>query len=294
MMDEKQALAELLRLMEPILGETKFSAVKLAAAESDIKTAAHFEGESGALRLEVYDDKAALLYSQLSVAEALEGDYARLALALLERETAEAREYASVAADFSEALQEKFTKPGKALTTQGKKVPKSVSKTAIKNGDAYYDPVSFANSFTGLFPELRAVYKENYERYGEFLCEEFFLQHGNAVVLQTIRQGDPVQMKRLFHLLNEVYENGVNDVQSLITVTILGALENDETLLARCVDYMSPDLTPVMIHVNKYLASRAGKTARQRLDHPPAYKPKKKKKSGILQQLMGGEGMPGI
>jgi hypothetical protein len=39
-----------------------------------------------------------------------------------------------------------------------------------------------------LFPELRNVYKENVERYGEFLAEDFLFELGNAAVLTVIRQ----------------------------------------------------------------------------------------------------------
>ena len=111
-------------------------------------------------------------------------------------------------------------------------------------------------------------------------------------MLRIIEKGDKTQLNRLFGLFNDVYENGVNDVQSLICVTILGAL--DEVLLARCADYMSADLAPVAIRVNRYLASGAGKSARMRLENPPLYKPKKQKKQGLLSQMMGGGGGGGL
>ena len=97
-------------------------------------------------------------------------------------------------------------------------------------------------------------------------------------------------MKKLFQILNEIYEDGTNDTQSLIAVTILGELNNDQILLARCVDYMSETLAPPVIEVNRYLASAAGKRAKKKLLNPPIYKPKKKKKPGLLAQMMAGGG----
>ena len=95
-------------------------------------------------------------------------------------------------------------------------------------------------------------------------------------------------MKRLFNLLNEIYEDGTNETQSLIAVTILGAMNNDQEMLAACVDYMSDDMMSPVINVNKYLASAGGKGARMRLENPPKYKPAKAKKKGIMSMLGNG------
>ena len=91
--------------------------------------------------------------------------------------------------------------------------------------------------------------------------------------------GDEADADRLCKLFNEIYSDGTNETQSLICVTILGSLDNDMELLANCTEYMSSELAQPVINVNKYLASNAGKGARMKLDNPPPYKPKKKKKS---------------
>ena len=100
--------------------------------------------------------------------------------------------------------------------------------------------------------------------------------------------------KAYAEFVNEIYEDGTNDTQSLIAVTILGELNNDKILLARCVDYMSETMAPPVIEVNRYLASAAGKKAKKQLKNPPAYKPKKQKKPGMFAQAMAqnGGGMP--
>ena len=112
----------------------------------------------------------------------------------------------------------------------------------------------------------------------------------DKIALQISPPAEALQDAPLFNLLNEIYDNGVNDVQSLIAVSILGEMHNDETLLSNCVDYMSDELCVNVIRINKYLASSAGRSARIRLENPPRYKPKKAKKNSLLSSLMGGAG----
>ena len=295
MMNAKTALDLILKGMGPALQETEFRPVKTPREDGDVLSAMYTrEGET--LRVVVDSDRALLQHCLREPDLAAEGEFKQLAASLLELDGAAEGDCRYIAGDFAEAVQKKFRvkKKGAALAP-GAKLPKSISKTAIKNGDAYYDALSFGNSFTAMFPELRAAFKANYEKYGEFLAEEFFLRGGgNDVVMRIVRGNDKAQLKRLFGLLNDVYENGVNDVQSLVCVTVLGALENDEVLLARCADYMSADLAPVAIRVSNYLNSGAGKRAKEKLENPPLYKPKKKKQQGMLSQMMSGGGQGGM
>ena len=51
----------------------------------------------------------------------------------------------------------------------------------------------------------------------------------------------------------------------------------------------------LVLLVNKYLASSAGRKAILKLKNPPPFKPKKQKKPGMFAQMMagsGGQGMP--
>jgi hypothetical protein len=59
-------------------------------------------------------------------------------------------------------------------------------------------------------------------QYGEFLPETFFMECGNARVMQVIRSGSEAERKKLFKMLGEVFEDGTNEVQDIIAVTILG------------------------------------------------------------------------
>lgn len=297
-MDFKTALAGIAANMEEALSEVSLKPVMPEGAkdspvvEAEGKVYVTFTGEGGTVRLEASGDRIALLSSDIGAEELKDGDLGQISLMLFDPETADERDIKSTAAEFSETLTEKYGKT-KKFTAPQKKARQTVSKTAVKNGEAFYDANSFAVRLIGAFPELKLLYKHNCEENGEFMPEEFFTQGGTKVILDTIRVNDPQKMKRLFNILNDVYDNGVNSVQSLIAVSIFGEMNNDQQLLANCVDYMSNDLCAVVIQVNKYLASSGGKTARMRLENPPKYKPKKEKKGGIMSKMLGLEPDPG-
>lgn len=236
----------------------------------------NFEGENKAAKIELFNKRISL-HGARKEGEIVAGDFHELSLTLLDEEIANAKDVRYVVNDFSDVLVENFgTKTIKPVKS---KLPNPVSKAEAKSGAVSYDPNTLANRFTTLYKELRDEYKNNCEKYGEFLAEDFFVNHGNAVVKRVIRENDPAKMKQLFKLFNEIYEDGTNETQSLICVTILGSLENDQEMLANCVDYMSDDMKGPVINVNKFLYSKAGKGARMKLENPPKYKPKKKSKS---------------
>ena len=241
-----------------------------------------YTGEGKGAKVEYYNNKIAL-FGAKKEGEIISSDYSQLTLSLLDPENANEKDVKYIVNDFSDTLVETFgTKTQKPVKS---KLPTPVSKAAAKSGAVSYDPNTLANRFTTIYPELRAEYKANIEKYGQFLPEEFFTKHGNAVMLETIKKNNPTEMRKLFKLLNDIYENGTNETQSLICVTMLGSLENNQVLLANCVDYMSDDLASPVINVNKFLYSSSGKGSRMRLENPPTYKPKKKKKSNITSSL---------
>ena len=243
-----------------------------------------YKGENKALKIEHFNNKISLL-GVSKEGEILSSDYSQLFLSLLE-ETADAKDVKYIVNEISETLVERFGTAAKKPVKS--KLPTPVSKAAAKSGAVSYDANTLANRFTAIYSELREEYKANCEKYGQFLPEDFFINHGTPAVLATIKENDPAKMKRLFNLLNEIYEDGTNETQSIIAVTILGAMNNDQEMLANCVDYMSDDMMSPVINVNKYLASSSGKGARMRLENPPQYKPKRAKKKGMMSMLGNG------
>ncbi len=259
--------------------------------DKDGVVSARYTGEKGVIEVRLEDERISIFSGDDP--ETPDNTPKRLTASLLNDSTDE-RDVKYIISDFSETINEKFgTKAPVSKRVQQQKAQHTVSKAAVKNG-SFYDPSTLASKLCLVFPELRPYYKENIDRYGEFLGEEFFTKYGTAKVIEAIKQNNPATMKKLFQVLNEIYEDGTNDTQSLIAVTILGELGNDQILLARCVDYMSETMAPPVIEVNKYLASAAGKKAKKKLINPPVYKPKKQKKPGMFSQAMAGGMQPPI
>ncbi len=290
MADIYSVLSEINSGLAPVLAECGFTAVipagvekgELPAVTDSGRITIEYKGENKALKLEHFNNKLALL-GAAKEGEILSSDFSQISLSLLDSESADSKDVKYIVNEFSETLVEHFgTKTQKPTKT---KLPTPVSKAAAKSGSVSYDPNTLANRFTAIYPELREEYKANCEKYGQFLAEDFFINHGTPVVLATIKENDPTKMRKLFNLLNDIYEDGTNETQSLIAVTILGAMNNDQEMLAACVDYMCDDMTSPVINVNKYLASKGGKGARMRLENPPKYKPEKAKKKGMMSML---------
>ncbi len=257
-------------------------------SDSTGDTTAFYQGEKGTLKFE-YANGIFVLYAGDDADSATK----RLSASLLS-EDADARDVKYVVSEMSETLAAKFGVKNPAVYKKAQqKTPQTVSKNAVKHG-SFYDANTLASKLCLVFPDLRPMYKENLDKYGEFFGEEFFTEYGTKAVIDAIKQNNPQTMKKLFQTLNEIYEDGTTAVQGLIAVTILGELNNDTILLARCVDYMSETMAPPVIEVNRYLASAGGKKAKKKLLDPPAYKPKKEKKPGLFAQAMAqsGGGMP--
>lgn len=254
-------------------------------AEEDLVT--RYQSENGVVAVVVSDNIISLMGGE--DLENVNDTPKKLAASLFE-ETADAKDIKYVVNEFADTLEAKYgQKKAIQKKVQANKGPQTVSKAQVKNG-SFYDPNTLASKLCLVFPELRDYYKSMLSEYNEFYAEEFFQKYGTAKVIAAIKENNPATMKKLFQVLNEIYEDGTNETQSVIAVTILGELNNDQILLARCVDYMSETMAPPVIEVNKYLAGVRGKKARKQLLNPPAYKPKKKKKQSAFMRAMS-EGM---
>ena len=93
-------------------------------------------------------------------------------------------------------------------------------------------------------------------------------------------------MKKLFGILNEIYDDGSNEVQDVIIVTILASCDYQGDMMKNVLGYVNDSILEPFVRVNKILKS--SKTAKLRLENPPKYKPKKSKKkkpgTSILQK----------
>lgn len=279
MLERKEALALIVKGCNEKFTENGFEAVSSVVEEDDTAYADYKKGDL-TLRLLSHDNL-------LDVMEKVEdGEFAKVESNLLDLDDCDERSIKSLCNEINDTI---GSAHGAKAKQAAKKAPQTISKTAAKNGAAY-DANTLANRIATLYPELKDAYKENFQTYDEFLGEDFFVNHANKFVMQTIRSNDTQQLKKLFKILSDIYENGSNDVQDLVVVTILGEIDNDKELLAKCRDYITDDdFYETTVAVNAYLASNAGKKAKELLANPPAYKPPKKKKGGMMNALMNAQ-----
>ncbi len=232
-----------------------------------------YRGAKGTLRILFSEGKIFLLLGDENASEDDDKDFSKLSTSLMILEEYDERDVKSVINEISDTLDDNFGV--KELARKNNKLPATVSKAAVKGGTMSYDPATLAARIVMVYPELKEDLKENYSAYGEFLPEDFFVNHANKCIMATIRENDPKAMKKLFNQLTDIYENGTNEVQNLIAVTILGEIRNDPMIMKEIIPYLSDSMVEPVIAVNKYLEKSA--SARSRLENPPKYKPKKKK-----------------
>lgn len=288
-MEFNNALQMVLKGTEPVLSQQGFSIVvpegaskELPLFEESDKKYVEFEGEKGKIRFVFANNLLSLLYTDIKADEASGTDFKIGSQTLFETENIDDREIKSLCNIFNEDIEEYFGTKVQAKSTK-KNIP--VSKAAVKSGAMQYDANTLASRLTAAYPDLKEPYKANLEKYGEFYGEEFFVEYA-PVIINTIKQKDRQLLKKVFNIINDIYENGSSDVQGLIAVTILGEMDNDPVLLETAKEYMCDELRDPVIYINKYFQTVAGKRKKAQLKNPPPYKPKKEKKPGFFSQMM--------
>ncbi len=245
-----------------------------------------YEGEKGKIRILFNDNKVRLLTGDKDAKSVDDSDFTLTASYLTILDEYEARDVKSITNEIAENLTEAFSPKQIAKRQQNIKAQATVSRAAAKSGAVFYDPATLAIRLATLYPEIKDAYKAHLEKYDEFLCENFFMTVVNPKVYATIRENNPQTMKKLFNILNEIYEDGTNEVQDVIVVTMLSSFDYEGNMWQTVLDYLSDSVDEAFIRVNKIIKSSKG--TRLRLENPPKYKPKKqKKKKGMMSSLMG-------
>lgn len=244
-----------------------------------------YSGEKGKVRILFNDNKIRLLVAEKDAKSDDDSDYSLLASFLVVLDEYELRDLKSTVNEIIENIEEAFTPKQIAKRQQNVKAQATVSRSAVKSGALLYDPATLAIRLAALYPELKDEYKNHVSEYDEFLCEEFFVKNVNPRIHETIKENNPQKMKKLFSILNEIYDDGSNEVQDVIIVTILASCDYQGDMMKTVLSYVNDSILEPFVRVNKILKS--SKSARLRLENPPKYKPKKKNKkktTSILQK----------
>lgn len=272
-------LAEVFRLIEKQLEKTN-TELGFKKDKSD-DSSISFVSDKGIYRI-VYDAKTNIMAFECAYDTSENAEFNTVSRSLFDTETYNERDAKSLSNEIEDEILSLF-KARKKVDLDKIKMPKAVSRTKAKNGVISYDADSLANRFGTLFPDMKKDIKENIAKYGEFLPETFFIEKGTDRVLDVIKNGSEADRKKLFKMLNEIYEDGTNDVQDIIGVTILGAMKNDRDMMQVADQYMSDYMSGPVHEINKITAKNNSLT--KKLKNPPAYKPKKKKNNFMQNAL---------
>ena len=245
-----------------------------------------FGGEKGVYRLSHDGETNILSFDFAYENNGAETQFNTISRSLFEPERSDERDVKSISNEVRDELEKMFNSK-KPVDLDKVKMPKAVSRTKAKNGTVSYDTDSLANRFGVLYPEFKDEIKLNIATYGEFLPETFFTEHGNAKVLDVIQNGTAQEQKKLFKMLGEVFEDGTNEVQDIIAVTILGEMKNDPKMMAVADEYMTEYMSGPVHEVNKITAKKNSYT--KKLKNPPAYKPKRNKSFSLTNAFGQGK-----
>lgn len=296
MIDISNAFSILYKGIDPEMNKYGFTASAPDALQKgetplftrDKSSYLEYKGDKGTVRILFNENKFRFLSGDADASSIDDSDFKLASSYLFIPDEYDEKDVRSIVNEIAENLYETYSKKAMAKKQASDiKAQATVTKSQVKSGSLLYDSATLAVRLSAIYPELKDYYKDNIAEYGEFLCEEFFNDKAAPLIINTIKQNDQQKMKKIFSVLNEIYNDGSNEVQDVIAVTILGKLNNDTELMHRILPYLGETmLEPVML-VNKYLSK--SKSARMRLENPPKYKPKKKKKSGgLMSMLMGG------
>lgn len=272
-------ITEVFRLIEKQLDNTN---KELGFKRSEVsEERISFSGDKGVYRI-VYDPKSNIMAFECAYDNSENVEFNTVSRSLFDAENYNERDAKSLSNEIQDEITSLF-KARKKVDLDKVKMPKAVSRTKAKNGVVSYDTDSLANRFGTLYPDMKDAIKANIAEYGEFLPETFFIQTGTARVMDIIANGTETEQKKLFKMLNEVYEDGTNEVQDVIGVTILGEMKNDPKLMETADKYMSDYMSGPVHEINKITAKNNRLT--KKLKNPPPYKPKKKKNNFMQNAL---------
>lgn len=273
-------LNEIFRILDKNLKDIN-NELGFSRSASDEKSVT-FSGEKGIYRL-IHDAETNIIQFDCAYEDkGEETQWNTVSRSLFELSVADDRDVKSLSNEIEDELQHLYN-ARKKVDLDKIKMPKAVSRTKAKNGIISYDTDSLANRFGALYPEFKDEIKRNIVEYGEFLPETFFVEHGNAKVLDVIKNGTKAEQKKLFKMLGEVFEDGTNEVQDIIGVTILGEMKNDPQMMAVADAYMTEYMAGPIHEINKLTAKNNKYT--KKLKNPPAYKPKKNKAFSLQNTL---------
>ena len=141
----------------------------------------------------------------------------------------------SIGNDFAESLTEKSAQAATAGNLrQAPAAQRNKSKDSDETGAVF-----FVNRIPNVLPEVREPLLAHKEHYGQLLPNCFCEQCVNVALANLIRDNNRTKLDKLFDFLGGMYHSGDTDVKSIITMTILNSIENENNI--SFVESLLPD-----------------------------------------------------
>ena len=179
-------------------GASRKDSAVYARGESSVMD---FVGTDSRLRFVYNDNRIHFLIAPLDAETADDSAFKRDTTYLMVLNEYDEKDVKSLINEITDYLSETYLRKDSRAS---KKAPATVSRAAAKSGALSYDSITLATKIAGIFPELKPIINGNIATYGEFLCEDFFVNYGTPRVMEIIKQNDVQKMKRLFNILGEV------------------------------------------------------------------------------------------
>ncbi len=286
MISKKEALATLIKSVDGTMGAAGL-ALTSAASPDDTADAITYSGEYGEVEF-TFEENI------LNIKCKAQGqEWKTVASTLFDLEDEEwsdklTKSAANVACEAvgkyygTEIVYAGKTAKGKASTAMTPEIEEFLDKgkKKKKNSDSTitYLPENLASRMEVIFPDIKGKMDENIEKYEMFLPEEYFETYVTPLILDCMKRGDRNTLKKVFKSFNIFYEEGDNDMQSLIAVSILGVnMAKDNSLFEQYESYMDDDLHDAVEPIIKYLKG-TGKKKLNAFENPKPYVSKRVKK----------------
>ena len=286
MVANKDALQTLIKSIDGTMTAAKFSLTSSKAPE-EIADPITYSGEYGEVELKVEENILNIN------CKALGTDWKTVTQTLFDpsEEDWDDKATKSTANAICEAVSTYYgtecVLPGKAAKTNAKDSKiiaidpqENIKKAKKKEAVATYEPEALALRMENIFQDLKGEMLNNLGKYETFLPEEYFETLVTPRIMEAIKLNDRPTLKKVFNAFNTFYDEGDNNMQSLIVVSVLGMnLAKDDSLLEKCEPFMDDNLKAAVEPVVTYL--KTGNGAKKRIgffENPTTAKIKSKKK----------------
>ncbi len=210
----ENALNIILKELEPV-----FTAQKLIRQSGDDVV---YTNKTHAVKIWYNEDRKLFMLDVAALDGSDSVDFVNKSMYLFD-ENHNDRDAKAIGGDFVDTLNRVF---GVVRTrTSSVDLPSKAAPGATPGEDA------FCNRFLTLYPQYKDKYKEDVEKYGDFLYERFFSETAAVKLKELMEANEKKSINKMLEMLDEFYVDANYDVQSTISYTIIGGAFRDEAEL---------------------------------------------------------------